>query len=138
MLIQTALDLVGQLIYRPGWEFTATDHSSRFEGSICVRVDYPAQETSRTMALKGYPESYGLNNRPYALFPIVVRDLDNIGLYAAILQAIAQIDIHEAREYLRIHPTGWAPFHPHQIDGMRRWAERHNADVIADLQFGIA
>lgn len=125
------------MMYKPGWSFTATDHSKRFEGSICLRVEYPARETSRDDAFEGYPNE----NRPYATFPIVVRDLDDSGLYYAILKVIMSIEEHEAREFLRIRPTGWAPFHPHAIDGMRRWREACNCpaeQLESDLQFGIA
>ena len=137
MDVNSAIALIGAVIYRPGWTIEAKDHTNRFEGSICVKITYPAQETGREMALQGYPE----NNRPYAEFPLVVRDLDQLGLYAELLDAILEIESHEAREYLRIHPTGWAPFHPHQIDGMMRWGKSRNHFARAlrnDLQFGIS
>lgn len=139
MDIQSAIDLVNELTIMPGWELEATDHSKRFEGAICLKVTYPSYETSREMAKEGYPEA----NRPYASFPIVVRDLDNVGLYRAIVAVIMEIYEHEVREFLRIKPTLWAPFHPHQIDGMRRWdqgSKEYDASVHlrADLQFGLS
>lgn len=135
MDIQSAIALVEQVVYKPGWQFTATDHTKRFEGTICLRVDYVAQETSREMAAEGYPQ----NNAPYASFPIIVRDLDTVGLYGEILKIILEIEEHEAREFLRIKPTFWAPFHPHQIDGMKRWAQQETiTNVRPDLQFGLS
>jgi hypothetical protein len=136
MNVASAIQLIEHVIYKPGWNITATDHTSRFEESILVKIEYPAQETSREMALQGYPE----NNRPYASFPIIVRDLDDTQLYRELLRCFMCIEEHEAREYLRIQPTGWAPFHPHAIDGMKRFKST-SADaccsVMEDLQFGI-
>lgn len=134
MKVETAIDLVNQIVYRPGWKFTATDHTSRFEGSICVRIDYPAQDTGRENA-----PDYEKQIETYARFPLVVRDLDDIGLWHAICDKITEIDAHEMREYFRVSPTMWAPFHPHNIDGMQRWACKPDTiDLRSDLQFGIS
>lgn len=139
MQIESAIRLVDGVIFWPGWEFEATDHTKRFEGTICVKVTYPARETSRERALEGYPEE----NRPYASFPLIVRDLDDAGLYRALMWAVGKIREHEDREALRIQPTGWAPFHPHQVDGMRRWHESERClmeslEILSDLQFGLS
>lgn len=135
MEIASAIALVDTIVYRPGWKFTARDHSKRFEGTICVRVDYVAQETAREQAAKGYP----VDNTPYAEFPIIVRDLDTNGLYGEIMKMILEIESHEAREYFRVAPTFWAPFHPHRIDGMKQWAEQEaTVNVRPDLQFGLS
>lgn len=53
------------------------------------------------------------------------------------------IEEHEMREFLRIAPTYWAPFHPHHTDGIRRWIGSANVAsewqmVIPDMHFGIA
>lgn len=128
MNVESALDLVNAIIYRPGWRISATDHTNRFEGSIKVRIDYPAQNTDREEA----PE-YNRAIMTYATFPLIVLDCDDIGLYRKIMEAILKIEEHEAREYFRVQPTLWAPFHPHRIDGMRRWGHPDE-----DLQFGIA
>lgn len=134
MNVESAVRLVNQLVYKPGWLITATDHSMRFEGTICVRFEYPAIETGRGNAELGYPEDV----RPYANFPMIVADCTDEDLYYRILCKIREIEIHEARETLRVQPTYWAPFHPHQIDGMRRWAERTGGSIEDDLRFGIA
>lgn len=139
MEVRTAIELVNNLRIMPFWDLTATDHTNRFEGAICLKVEYPSYETSREMYREGYPEQ----NRPYASFPIVVRDLDDIGLYRAIVAIIGEIQEHETREFLRVNPTGWAPFHPHQIDGMRRWEKgsdewRDTIQLRGDLHFGLS
>lgn len=134
MEIASALDLVHTVVYKPGWEFIATDHTSRFEGTITVKVVYPARNSNRDQADAGYPEEI----TTYATFPLVVADCDDESLYLQILQAIVKIETHEAREFLRIKPTNWAPFHPHRVDGMRRWHKMMSQPLIDDLQFGIA
>ena len=68
---------------------------------------------------------------------------DAMDLYYGISQVIQKINDHEMREALRIKPTYWAPFHPHQIDGIRRWrkARKHAKRwemQLSDLQFGLA
>lgn len=132
MRVESAIELVRQLIYKPGWDFTAEDARNRFENAIRVRVEYPAHETAREDALQGYPHV----NRPYASFFVLVgEDCDDITLYRRVMKTVLCIEEHEAREYFRVQPTGWAPFHPHQIDGMKRW----NPDnPEADLYFGAA
>lgn len=134
MRISSALKLIGELQYKPGWKFTAEDHSNRFEGSITLRIDYPARNSNRDQAEAGYPEEI----TTYASFPMIVADCEDDELYFRILQLIGEIEMHEAREFLRIAPTMWAPFHPHKVDGMKRWAARTGGNLEADLQFGIA
>lgn len=127
MLITTAVDLVDNLIYKPGWRFTATDHTRRFEGSIKLRIDYPARASERDEA-----PGYDREINTYAEFPIIVRDCADVDLYRRIIECIMEIEQHEAREFLRVKPTMWAPFHPHNIEGMRRWGT-----TLEDLKFGI-
>lgn len=128
MLPATAIELVSQIIFRPGWKFEASDYTNRFESAICVRVTYPAPESSRHN-FPDYPEQI----EAHASFPIQVAECDAAALYRKILEhVIAVIDVHEARELFRIAPTGWAPFHPHQVDGMTRWGTPQ-----ADLAFGL-
>ncbi len=123
------MELVNLIIYRPGWTIAATDHQNRYEGAIKVRIDYPAQSTDREEARGGYTHEI----TTYATFPIIVADCpDETALYRRVIDAILKIEAHEAREYFRVQPTYWAPFHPHRIDGMRRWG-----DAESDLVFGI-
>lgn len=129
MDVHSAIKLTGQIVYRPEWLFTATDHTNRFEGSMLLRIDYPAQNTDREEA-----PAYTHKIQTYATFPIVVIDCDNISLYKRIMESILTIEEHEAREYFRIQPTFWAPFHPHNLGGMQRWG----GGVERDLKFGIA
>ncbi|QNP74988.1 hypothetical protein IAG44_39960 [Streptomyces roseirectus] len=135
MEAESAIKLVNDLVYKPGWSFIARDHTNRFEGAITMRVEYPARSSNRDRAVFGYPEE--IVNR--VSFPLVVKDCNDEDLYAEILQVIMSIEEHEAREFLRVEPTQWAPFHPHRVKGMRRWAARTGrSDLQADLQFGLA
>lgn len=139
MKVDSALELVNSLVFFPGWEVSAEDHTRRFEGSIKVRIDYPSHETAREQAKEGYPEPIFT----YATFPVIVETcVDGMMLYRKILNAILKIYAHEAREALRVKPTLWAPFHPHQIDGMKNWRNTEvmcdDGIMLEDMQFGIA
>lgn len=135
MEIRSALDLINSLAYKPGWLFAAEDHSNRFEGTVKVTIHYPAQNSNRDKAEEGYPESI----MTYACFPLVVAECAAVeDLVFQILTAIGRIEMHEAREFLRVEPTLWAPFHPHRVDGMKRWAARTGEPLVSDLQFGVA
>ena len=135
MEAKSAIKLIHDVIYKPGWVFVARDHTGRFEDSITVRIEYPARNSNRDQAVAGYPKEINT----YAEFPLVVKDCTDEDLYAELLRMIMSIEEHEAREFLRVEPTQWAPFHPHRVDGMRRWAARTGrTDLRADLQFGLA
>jgi hypothetical protein len=135
MNVASAVELINNsLVYKPGWTFTATDHTNRFEDTIVVRVDYPALNSNRDQAAEGYQQDI----QTYASFPLVVRDCTDEDLFFQVLTAIGKIELHEAREFLRLKPTMWAPFHPHNVDGMKRWSTRTGDRMVDDLQFGIA
>lgn len=127
MLPETAIELVSQIVYRPGWTFEASDYTNRFEAAICVKVTYPAPETARS----NWP-AYEKRIVARASFPLQVANCDTTDLYRKIMDMLIVIEVHEAREIFRIQPTGWAPFHPHKLDGMERWGQPH-----ADLAFGL-
>lgn len=128
MQVDTALRLIDNIVYRPGWKISATDHTDRFEGSIIVRIEYPAQNTNRDQAPE-YPEPIMTRFE----CPLVISDCDDIDLYRCIIEKILLIEAHECREYFRVGNTNWAPFHPHRVDGMRRWGKPED-----DLHFGLA
>jgi hypothetical protein len=129
MHVNSAIELVNNLIYKPGWTFEATDATNRFEDAINVKITYPAQDSKMEDAPE-YPNPIPGGAR--ASFSLLVRDCSDTDLYRQVLQVIMKIEEHEAREFLRVQPTRWAPFHPHRVDGMRLWG-----DVDGDLQFGV-
>lgn len=136
MRIESAIKLIDMLVYKPGWSFDAEDHSKRFEGTILVTVRYVAQESGRVNAEQGYPETI----KTYAKFPLMVGDINSdVELYRRFAGCLMKIEEHEMREFLRVAPTYWAPFHPHQLDGMRVWhMSQDQPDFFSsDLQFGI-
>lgn len=133
MRAQSAVDLIAQLTYRPGWEIRAECYD-RFEQGVCVTVEYEALNSARELAAHGFTERI----RTAAQFPLLAGDLDELGLYRAVAGLISVVDEHEMREWLRVKPTWWAPFHPHRCDGIRRWAEMPAPDPPArDLLFGL-
>lgn len=73
---------------------------------------------------------------------ILCEDLDDIGLYYRIARIVMEVEEHEMREFLRISPTMWAPFHPHNTGGIRTWAKMsgidHDAAIARDVTFGLA
>lgn len=150
MNTDTAIALIGNMVYKPGWEFTAEDNTGRFEGSIKLTVRYPCVDSNRDRAAAGYPEtdeSGTATMRPdgkaRASYVLMVCDCDDdVALWHLVAQMIMNIEEHEMREFLRITPTYWAPFHPHRSDGMKRWAAVTGKPVehivATDLTFGLA
>ena len=134
MDIIQAINTVNSMIYLPDWHFTATDHTDRFEGTITVRIDYPALNSNRDQA-----PAYGEKIDTYATFPMTVADCDDsTDVYFKMIEALTKVWVHETREFLRDPSTLEAPFHPHRIKGMQRWAVHTGQAITADLQFGIA
>lgn len=131
MECSTAIELINILVYLPAWKFTATDNTKRFEGCVKVRIDYPAQMSERAEAPLGYPTAM----MTYAEFKIMACECpDETTLYRRLFDdCIMRIHRHEGREFLRVTPTFWAPFHPHKAEGMRRYG-----DPNGDLNFGVA
>jgi hypothetical protein len=142
MRIDSAIALINQIVYKPGYTLEAVDHTKRFEGTVKVTLRYVAPETGRDNAAQGYPEIIST----YAEFPVAVGDLTGpaaaVCLYRRILDAILQVESHEAREALRVQPTLWSPFHPHTLDGIDQWnataSSTQRPELVADFQFGIA
>jgi hypothetical protein len=130
MEVETAVQLINeQLVYKPGWRFEADDHRDRFEGAVRLRVHYPAAASGREDAYRGYPREIDT----HADFALMVDQCDVASLCRQLITGpISVIDQHEAREFLRLCPTMWSPFHPHRADGMRRWG-----DPDGDLKFGL-
>lgn len=145
MEVDSAVTLINQLIYKPGWTFFAEPHTPRFEGAVQVHVTYPALDSGSNSNPEAWQSGYTeeIEGGARANFPILVGDADDAEtVYRRLLNCVLEIEEHEAREFLRVQPTGWAPFHPHRIEGMRRWAgspdRRADQPLCHDLQFGLA
>jgi len=138
MQVSTAVELIHQLVFFPGFEFKATDHTNRFEGSVKVRVEYDAWNTNRETLTDG---QYTEKIKTYAEFPLMVEDLnDEVMLYRRLMRVLMRIYEHEAREALRVRGTSWSPFHPHRVGGMRRWLQTSvddGLDLTGDFTFGL-
>lgn len=131
MEVKSAIDIVNALVYKPGWDISACDNTGRFEGTIKITVAYPARQSEREDAPAGY--QHEIEGGAKASFAVVVADCaDDVALYRRIIETVIAIEVHEAREFLRVRPTYWAPFHPHRVDGMKRWGT-----LESDLKFGL-
>ena len=129
MEVSSAIALINEgLVYKPDWVLVATDHTSRFEGSICLEITSPTYASEKEQALLGYPNEI----RPMARFCVCVATLDIYELVREVIQCINRYDLHETREFLRLKPSYWAPFHPHRHDGMERWGTPES-----DRHFGL-
>jgi hypothetical protein len=141
MRVDTAISLIDTMVYKPGWTFEATENN-RFESAVTVLVNYPANNSDRDNAMRGYIDAVMPTAR--ASFPLLVDPCDDVDLYQMMIEIIMHIELHEAREFLRVRPSYWAPFHPHRLDGMKRWSavekrgQMWQQMPLADLQFGIA
>ena len=130
MQVHTALELINQLIFFPGFEFKAHDYTDRFEGSVKVRVEYDAWNTNRETVKD---EHYTEQIRTYAEFPLMVEDInDDAVLYRRLMGVLMRLYEHEAREALRVKGTQWSPFHPHKVGGMRRWLQTSQEGLLPD------
>jgi hypothetical protein len=137
MNVETASRLIQGVVFWPGWKFEVNDHCHRFENAVTVKVTYPAQDTSRENAATGYTcdEIEGGARASHTI--LLDRICCDEDLYAELLRVVQDIRQHEDREALRVGSTLWAPFHPHNTDGMER-AERHGLGTVAgDLKFGL-
>lgn len=137
MNVDTARHLIEGVHFWPGWRFEVDDHCHRFENTVAVKITYEAQDTGRENAATGYtaaPIDGGARASYTIMLDRITCDED---LYAELLKCIADVRMHEDREALRVGATLWAPFHPHNTDGMIR-AERHGLGTVKDdLNFGI-
>jgi hypothetical protein len=129
MKVDTAIDFINGITYLPGWKITAKDDTNRFEGSVTVRIAYPAVDTDRENAKVGYEKTI----ETYAEFRIIVLKCpDQNAVLRKVLDKIMVIYLHETREALRVLPSYDAPFHPHTIAGMDAWGAEED-----DLLFGV-
>jgi hypothetical protein len=137
MLTSTAVTLVNEsLVFPVGWKVTATDHTDRFEGSILVHIVLTDARKSEREEAPEY--KVPIPNGARSAFPVYVADVSGIeDLTFEIIQAMSEAYVHELREFVRVAPTFWAPFHPHKGDGIRRWAEKTGGDPKRDYLFGL-
>jgi hypothetical protein len=125
--VESAVRIINSLVYKPRWRFVASDNTARFEGGVLVRIHYPAYQSERSDAPR-----YGTRIMTSATFAFQCLDFDDVEVYRTVLRFVLRIEEHEAREFLRVRPTMWAPFHPHRQGGMHRWGNPES-----DLMFGI-
>lgn len=130
MRTESGIEIIKHSILKPGWDIDPQDYTHRFEDTIRLNITYPALSSNREEAPHYCTPVEG---GARASFNLMVGKFDDVDLYRALINTFCRIECHEWREFFRVHPTFWAPFHPHRIDGMERWGEPDH-----DLQFGLA
>lgn len=137
MHVDTALTLVNEsLVYPPGYKVTATDHSKRFEDTVCLHVNIDAQASDRAEAPDYATKIKGGARSSFAIAVGDVKDVEQ--LTYRVINALIEATTHELREFVRVTPTFWAPFHPHRIDGIKRWSQAEGVDPKRDYLFGLS
>lgn len=134
----TAVTLINeQLVFPIGWEVVAKDHSSRFGETIVVDFKLTdARQSERAEAPEGYPNV--IKGGARSGWPIYVGDVENIeDLTYKVIGAMLRNASHEIREFVRVKPTYWAPFHPHRGDGIKRWSQHNGTPESDDYLFGL-
>lgn len=123
MDVKTALALIGQIGCGPTLCLEAEDYTNRHEGAIKLTTIVKTVGSEREDAERDYEGSEPIDVR--ADFVIIVTDCnDDVELYRRVLtEAVIPTLVHEIREFFRIRPTQWAPFHPHKQGGVERWGE---------------
>jgi hypothetical protein len=109
--------ILDSLVFRPGWKFSAktTPNNDWWGGDVELHMECTTVDTDREYARQGY-------NMPRTLewdVPLDSRNYDNSDqLLGAVFVMLMQIELHEAREFLRVGSENFrAPFHPHRPEG---------------------
>lgn len=105
------------IVYRPGYRFAAYPVGQQIE----LRVSFPTHNSNQADARRAYPDDFIRVDYQW-LDPERMTDID--GIWAEVLTAIMEVELHEAREFLRdrLHDFR-APFHPHRDEGKNNYAK---------------
>lgn len=125
-----AAELINAVVFMPEWEFSA-EPNARFENCITVNVTYQARRSEVDQA-PAYRTWIPGGARAGFVFTVdQCADADAV-CRLLIEKVIMPIQLHEAREFLRLPGSLIAPFHPHRADGMRAWGTPET-----DVLFGL-
>jgi hypothetical protein len=109
--------LINDVIYRPEWTIKATAVDDQVEISFLINT----VNTDRECAREGYQEERTLNPGN-VLDPSLLASRYDV--YAVLMAMIMELELHEAREFLRVKSDDFnAPYHPHRAEGNRAWSE---------------
>lgn len=143
MEIQTALDIVNGdpvsgaapgFVYKPEYTFHADSYDYRMQGAILLTISMPAPSTDREDARRGFQKILEPLHTTFVIFVKNCKSDDDF-LYQ-IMTKIIELETHEAREFLRKSGTFSAPFHPHRMDSMERYARHSGRHVNDDVNYG--
>jgi hypothetical protein len=126
MDVQTALDLLRPMTYKPAWrfEFEAVD-----ESTIKFSQYFATPDSGVQFAEMGYPrQNIGFWFEDITVTP----EMTSGELLASAWSAVLAAEVHESSEFFRMKVAGRAPFHPHQDQGQLAW-DVHGADILAEV-----
>lgn len=132
MTPEKAVEMIHEMILRPGYFIDATPSIRRYEDSVNIIITCDTRDTGTYDRPDMWKEGYPVHVMAPAAFTLMVGHLDELGLYRAILDHILAVETHEWREFLRNPHTGRAPFHPHTEAGMANYG---HADT--DITYGL-
>lgn len=116
---QTAVELINEIHFMPGWRVSAELDWWSSSRLVTVTCEVDTVNSNRDMALQGYPQAI-------TIAPVMTIDpaqfTDADVLYVGILGWIVDVFKHEAREFFRVGNDMEAPFHPHKPEGDARLA----------------
>ena len=112
----TAVKIINNLKFMPGWSFDAIDAGNE---TVMARVLIETVNSNRDQARLGYPQKVTLE-RGSVIHPQDYATADDLS--AAVFTWLTEIWLHEAREFLRLGSDYLrAPFHPHKLSGENAW-----------------
>jgi hypothetical protein len=116
MDVEHAVEVVKDLVFRPGWTLDAVYLSG---DRVLVTTTVETVDTDREFAPGGY-------RQPKIVTPDVIVRVAEMAedddLIYAILRSYRDFHEHEDREFMRRRSQEYdAPFHPHRDEGDRRW-----------------
>lgn len=106
---ERAAEILNGMAYKPGYRVRAVATGTYEVAMILIMDTYDST-----------PRAGGYQPPATITSPTVYIDtehLDKLGVMGAAMQAIIQVETHEAREFLRDGQGGPAPFHPHNRSG---------------------
>ena len=138
-----------EVTYKPGWTITATPVDT---DGVRVAVHFVAVDSNREMAKRGYPKDGLAVPTPENTFHLADPLVNEAGILTVLMTFLVDIEIHEAREFLRVKTDDYAaPFHPHHWSGHARWnmlnaswpttfampTDGSSGDLIAEMEAGL-
>lgn len=143
MELSTAVTLINDAAFLPGWQIVAEDHTRRFGGTIKLSTVLDTVDTNRENVARdddGRPYFvHNIDGGARAAFEVYVGDVqDREQLALKVVDKLTEVFRHEAREALRWGDTLDASLHPHRPEGMSAHERLTGTPLINDYSYGTA